>query len=49
MSDRDDWQGHQPALGVAIVRLLSLRARMLRVEAALRLDRATKIAKLLSR
>lgn len=35
------WQQGVPALGVAVVKLLELQARMLRVEAARRAKRAT--------
>ena len=35
------WQQNAPALGVAIVKLLELQARMLRVEAARRAKRAS--------
>jgi hypothetical protein len=47
MSDSKNWQAGPPALGTVIVKLLSLQARMLRVEAAQRLQRAAKTVKLL--
>ena len=42
-----EWQKGAPAFGTIIVQLLSLQARMLRVEAAQRLKRAAKTAELL--
>lgn len=44
MSD-EAWRGGPPAIGAAIVQLLSLHARMLRVEAARRLQAASKTTK----
>lgn len=46
MTDQRGWTG-QPAIGVAIAKLLSLQARMLRVEAAKRLRAAVRTAELL--
>lgn len=42
-----EWKKGTPAFGTIIVQLISLQARMLRIEAAQRLKRATKTAALL--